>query len=598
MPWHSAREKGTRRSERGLALRGRGRDRGDSEPFTGATASCEVGARSLGPSPSHRRNRCSSRRPSRRSCACGRGRWAKTAGKGPIVRRVRRDSAMDSRLGRPGQGTDDLGALLQLDPAGLSFTRHARISEPEPEPELEPEPEPEPQPELPEPEPELELALSALAASIPEGVPGSKSTFEMERERLLVAKQPVRKYGKSRWASASSSKTGAADSANSADEAPTPAASPAVTPLEFRTMSHPTESHGRPPDRSSSARVGKVKLGKMRGDMMSRSADYHNPAIRRERQITFSATVVQEVECSSEELERKREWNAESKKSRAANKAQVREERRRARRQLQETLGKRFGVEAMPSLLVPSSDSSDSSGSDTERMHQRNADIIEGAESSADEQQEVELVAHDAVRRHSHSLGGRSSSTKALEIAKRNSPASEQQRSPRSILRPEPHSHNWQRCTIWAGGIPEELATEEMISLLFRAAFGSAVSVTVRLKPTEEFGTDRSWAFVTFAAAHAAARARLAGVLSIDHDAQQQLLPSSNAGGGTERHETVVLQLKEATVPKELQRPQTGALAVVWQQQEEKLARVSEEIVAVDKHEDGDGDESTGSQAE
>jgi hypothetical protein len=51
-------------------------------------------------------------------------------------------------------------------------------------------------------------------------------------------------------------------------------------------------------------------------------------------------------------------------------------------------------------------------------------------------------------------------------------------------------------------------------------------------------------------------------------------------------------------VPKELQRPQTGALAVVWQQQEEKLARVSEEIVAVDKHEDGDGDESTGSQAE
>ena len=117
-------------------------------------------------------------------------------------------------------------------------------------------------------------------------------------------------------------------------------------------------------------------------------------------------------------------------------------------------------------------------------------------------------------------------------------------RSPRSILKPESPSHNWQRSTIWAGGIPEMLAKEQTISLIFRAAFGSVVSVTVRHKSTEEFGPCRSWAFVTFAEPHAAARAQLTGSLKINREARLQLLPDPASPPAAARERRLVMQAR------------------------------------------------------
>ena len=467
-------------------------------------------------------------------------------------------------------------ALVEIDVAGLSFNYGANAAKGQP-PEPEPEPEPEPKPE-PEPEPEI---------VIPEGVPRRKSTFDLERERLLkMAEQPARvprsrslSFGSSRWATPAGARDGAVE-LRTASAGASPGGG--VAALDFSALPHPLEFHGMAMSERSdhpTARLGTVKLAKLKGNHMSRSADFHNPMIRREVKISFSAgeAVVQEIMTSVEEIEQRREWNAESKKVRAANKAQIRAERKREQQKAQKALGEQFGTAAMPNHLISaSSDSgSDSSGSEGEG---EGLPFGFGSEESDDESQEVALVALDAARRHRSPRTAFGRAPAALEVAMRNSSDSQTEpsaRSPRSILKPEPASHNWQRMTIWAGGIPEDFATEEVVALLFRAAFGIVASVGVRVKPTAQFGICRSWAFVTFAEAHTAARARLAGVLCLDPGAQRQLLPDPPSPRTADRGQglgNVVLQLKEASIPQEMRKSITGALGGVWARQEQKLA--------------------------
>ena len=50
----------------------------------------------------------------------------------------------------------------------------------------------------------------------------------------------------------------------------------------------------------------------------------------------------------------------------------------------------------------------------------------------------------------------------------------------------------WQRSTVWAGGIPEEIANEATVAQLFQC-FGDVASVTIRLKPTAKHGPCKSW---------------------------------------------------------------------------------------------------------
>ncbi len=107
--------------------------------------------------------------------------------------------------------------------------------------------------------------------------------------------------------------------------------------------------------------------------------------------------------------------------------------------------------------------------------------------------------------------------------------------------------------TVWVGGIPESLLTfdmtassdtgDEPIASLFKQ-FGAVVSLTTRQKP----GINKSWAFVTFA----------------DSSSADLALSTPVA------HGSVVLQVARADVAERLKSSSTGALARIWQAQQEK----------------------------
>lgn len=108
------------------------------------------------------------------------------------------------------------------------------------------------------------------------------------------------------------------------------------------------------------------------------------------------------------------------------------------------------------------------------------------------------------------------------------------------------------------GGIPESLIVKDMtasadeadltsspLAKLF-AEFGTIISLTTRQKP----GLNRSWAFITFDNATSV---------------REALEP-----GRTVKHGSIELQIAKANVEEQLQRSETGALATVWRQQQEK----------------------------
>lgn len=107
--------------------------------------------------------------------------------------------------------------------------------------------------------------------------------------------------------------------------------------------------------------------------------------------------------------------------------------------------------------------------------------------------------------------------------------------------------------TVWVGGIPESLLTinmtessdtvDEPIASIFKK-FGTVVSLTTRQKP----GINKSWAFVTFADSSSADLALAEPVT----------------------HGSVVLHVARADVAEQLKRTTTGALAQIWQVQQEK----------------------------
>ena len=51
--------------------------------------------------------------------------------------------------------------------------------------------------------------------------------------------------------------------------------------------------------------------------------------------------------------------------------------------------------------------------------------------------------------------------------------------------------------TVWVGGIPEAVATEDTLRTAFGAC-GAISAVTVRVKETAKHGANKSWAFVKF----------------------------------------------------------------------------------------------------
>ena len=120
--------------------------------------------------------------------------------------------------------------------------------------------------------------------------------------------------------------------------------------------------------------------------------------------------------------------------------------------------------------------------------------------------------------------------------------------SPRAPAKPDDSSK-----TVWVGGLPESLLTIDMtassdtgeapIAAIFKQ-FGAIVSLTTRQKPE----LNKSWAFVTFADS-ASAEAAL---------------------GATVQHGAVTLQVARADVAEQLKRGNTGALARIWQAQQEK----------------------------
>ena len=344
----------------------------------------------------------------------------------------------------------------------------------------------------------------------------------------------------------------------------------------------PTPPDARP---RAPATLGTTKLKEMRGNRMSMSA----PELRR---ITFAVEekVVESFEVSDDERQEKREWSRESKKTRMIHRAQVQGEKARARRKKHQDLGKHFGTAAMPDFLVPrsvsptgstsSSTSSDAGlddgddrrtvanmriGALVKRTSWDETESDEGIATSEDEDDaDLRAMAVAAAREHSPTAPRR-----PPVIGAANSPTPLSPRMHKSILKPEPHVHNWQRSTIWAGGIPEQLAVERTIMFLFRT-FGPVRTVTIRLKTT---GPCKSWAFVTFSEPHGAARARLAGELRVDR-AELQVLCRGDVDWAPA--DGVLMHLKETSVPTELQKESTGALAAKWAEQEQKLLAIAE----------------------
>ena len=116
-------------------------------------------------------------------------------------------------------------------------------------------------------------------------------------------------------------------------------------------------------------------------------------------------------------------------------------------------------------------------------------------------------------------------------------------------------------CTLWVGSIPESHVTEDCLYDLL-GKFGEIVSVTLRVKPAEEYDGDntRSWAFVTFADASAVQKAVATGVRVFG---KSSMLTSSSASGHP-------LRLKPANVSVELRKKAGG-------QSEGALQRVADE---------------------
>ena len=121
-------------------------------------------------------------------------------------------------------------------------------------------------------------------------------------------------------------------------------------------------------------------------------------------------------------------------------------------------------------------------------------------------------------------------------------------------------------CTLWVGSIPDSHVTEDCLYDLL-GKFGEIVSVTLRVKPAEEYDGDnmRSWAFVTFADASAVQKAVATGCRVFG---KSSMLTSSSASGHP-------LRLKPANVSAELRKKaggQSGALQRVAD--EHKLGKV------------------------
>lgn len=121
-------------------------------------------------------------------------------------------------------------------------------------------------------------------------------------------------------------------------------------------------------------------------------------------------------------------------------------------------------------------------------------------------------------------------------------------------------------CTLWVGSIPESHATEDCLYELLDK-FGEIVSVTLRVKPAEEYDgdTSRSWAFVTFTDASAVREAIATGVRVFG---RSSMLQSSSASGHP-------LRLKSANVAQELRKKaggESGALQGIAD--EHKLGKV------------------------
>ncbi len=259
------------------------------------------------------------------------------------------------------------------------------------------------------------------------------------------------------------------------------------------------------------------------------------------RRITFSSSCVIEVECSLEELEQRQQWNVASKALRRKNKAQMRKAKQLERCMQERQRGLERGVAAMPQFLdpvlsdafaIPSKHSRRAKNPLKLRIETTMALGVEESDSD-----ELQQVARASLEHSEKCAQHHAPVSPALEVAIRNSlwtagvdkvcdppvcstcsPHTESQPCMprrRSILKPESQIHRWQRSTIWAHGIPEAVATEEALSIIFQAAFGQTTTVVVQRKSTEVYGPYRSWAFVTFVQPHAAARARLAGKLCV-----------------------------------------------------------------------------------
>lgn len=107
-----------------------------------------------------------------------------------------------------------------------------------------------------------------------------------------------------------------------------------------------------------------------------------------------------------------------------------------------------------------------------------------------------------------------------------------------------------QKRTLWVGGIPEKQADEAKLIRLF-SKYGPVDNITVRVKPAETHGPNKSWSFVSFVA-DAGASVCLKAVTS-----EGVSLPDADG-------EQVMLRIKAPDLQTELSKPSTGALSKVF----------------------------------
>ncbi len=124
-----------------------------------------------------------------------------------------------------------------------------------------------------------------------------------------------------------------------------------------------------------------------------------------------------------------------------------------------------------------------------------------------------------------------------------------------------------ERRTLWVGSIPENQATQEALTEVF-SKFGKLDNITVRKKPTDEHGPNKSWCFVSYKAVESAANAVGENILSTD-----------------ETGATVPLRVREPNLVAELSKPTTGALGGIWENHKSLLGAA----MKVDLQQKGDG---------